>query len=121
MLKSKILNAVSIIICFSILFYSKVGHVTRTSYDTLSIENLIARSHCIFIGRKSKPFQTTSPISILPTNSQYEGKNQPPYYEPPYHDSSPGPHLDKNYPPYQQTQFHFEIDYVFTFLVIFFW
>ena len=91
------------------MMVSLQSYATSNSYRTQTIERVISASYCIVIAHKDRVFQHIRSVSILPPNSQYIGKNVPPYYEPPYRDRSPGPHLDKNYPPYQQKLFAFTV------------
>jgi hypothetical protein len=76
--------------------------MTRTHYDDMSLEGLVRESEAIFCGTLADPPTRVELISILPEGSEFEGSNVEPFYEPPYHDRDPGPHRDKNYPPYRQ-------------------
>ena len=74
--------------------------MTRTHYEGVGLPRLVHESHGILRVRPADPPTRVEPASILPAGSAYLGRNVPPYYEPPYHDPDPGPHADRNYPPY---------------------
>lgn len=74
--------------------------MTRVRYDEVPLPRLVHASHGIFVVRPADPPTRIERVTILPEGSAFAGRNRPPYYEPPYHDPDPGPHGDKNYPPY---------------------
>ena len=93
-----------------LLLYSKEGLVTRTHYRTLSSPaDLIHQSDTVLIVEGLSPFDDTRMVSILPPGSDYEGKNDPPYYNPPYRDAAPDDQLRNNYPPFQVNRWHVKV------------
>ena len=83
--------------------------MTRTHYQQLSLEDVVRRSVLIVAAQKTEPFTFNELMSILPKKSQYKDKNEPPYYQPGYGDGKPDNLLDKNFPPFVNNGFSFEI------------
>ncbi len=84
--------------------------MTQTHYENISLEMVVKSSKLILVVQKRDPFITNEIISILPEGSIFSGKNNPPYYEPPYHDSEFDKNqTKKNYPPFDQTVYHFKV------------
>lgn len=83
--------------------------VSRVHFEENSLERLILTSSNILLVSKAASFSTNTMMSILPKGSQYEGKNNEPFYEPPYSDYDASPQLDKNYPPFRVNEHHFKV------------
>ena len=65
------------------------------------LERVVEMSNLIIIAEKEFPFETTEMVSILPEGSNYEGKNDPPYFYPPHNDKDLEiERLNRNYAPY---------------------
>lgn len=84
--------------------------MTRTHYEILSLEMVVRLSQLILVVEKSDPFVSSETVSILPSGSKFTGRNNPPYYEPPYSDPDADKNqTEKNYPPFKQTIYHFRV------------
>ena len=85
--------------------------MTRTHYETISLEMVVNASQLILVAQKLDPFVRHETVSILPEGSLFTGKNDPPYYEPPYHDPEADKNQrEKNYPPFHRTVYRFEVE-----------
>ncbi len=83
--------------------------MNQVFHQNISLEQLIEESTYILIAKKTDPFITSEKISILPDGSKFENKNNPPYYEPPYHNSDLSKNKERNFPPYIKTAYNFKI------------
>lgn len=84
--------------------------MTQIHYENISLQQLMLWANCIFVVTKQEPFINQESVSILPKDSQFSGKNTPPYHNPPYHDANAGKDINtKNYPPYHRARYHFKI------------
>ncbi len=98
------------LLLLAICLLPKEAHVTQIHYQKASLEDVVNRSGYILVAKRAAPFITTESISILPEGSHFEGRNDPPYYTPAYHDAAPGERQEeKNYPPFSRALYAFEV------------
>jgi hypothetical protein len=83
--------------------------MTQVHFESVSLEDMVRRSDLIVVVQKLDPFAVLDSVSILPKGSEFEGRNEPPYYEPPYVGASSEPLLDKNYPPFVWQSYRFRV------------
>ena len=83
--------------------------MTTTHMNGLSLKELVDISQLIVVAQKSTPFEFSENLSILPKGSEFEGKNTPPYYEPPYNEGCPENVLNKNFPPFVRCGYKFHV------------
>lgn len=106
----KTFPGISFIPLLAMCLVPKEALVTQIHYQEVSLEDVVNRSGYIFVAKRATPFVTTELISILPKGSDFIGKNDPPYYSPPYHDPAPGERQEaKNYQPFTRVLYAFEI------------
>lgn len=83
-----------------------LSSATKVHFQDVSLEEVIASSQVVAVAKPVAPAQTRDSVSVLPDGSEYEGKNQPPYFSPPYNDTLDAPSLSRNYPPFRWTWTH---------------
>lgn len=66
--------------------------MTITNYENISLEMIVGSSQLILVVEKMEPFVGHEKVLIIPEGSIFSGKNNPPYYKPPYN----GPEFDNN-------------------------
>jgi len=98
------------IVIAAILLSTEDAYMTQINFQNIPLEQLVKMSEYVLIVNKGKPFIVEEKISILPGDSNFLDNNNPPYYEPPYHDREPAKdQKNKNYPPYGRQLFRFQI------------